>query len=724
VPTSFPTFVDTPEGEEPEPGTPDADAAYLNSVNVAINTLENTLPGKVDAGTLATVASSGAYTDLIGSPFIPTAPSHIGAQPAGTYVVPGDLAAYAPVAHTHAAPNKVPVGSINATGTPTASTFLRGDGTWSPPPPDISGGISGAVGDGVVDDTVAINAALTAARTGGGGLVKGAPGSTYLINAPLVIGSNTVLDMTGCRVVLDPAVTQSNMLNNRAVSTSNRTVTDGAIAAAANILVSAAAAWTSADIGRSVHIPGAGWELHGGDETPVCATILSVSGTDAELDTVAGTTVVGATVTIYNRDENILVTGGTWDAGANEGGADNTGRHILRFRRIDDLTVRDLRVECTGGKYAITPGDCNRVKITDCSFDTSSDGIHFHGPARGITIRGITGVMGDDSVAIGTDDIPQYQDVAGPISEVVIEDVDCVTDINIVKIYTRIGIDLNNITIRNIRGRSLGEFTGITLVDGTMDNILVDGVNITGPAGGIFRSVMLACSSSKATVRNVVSSGGFLCQVVTGFTVDSLLVQGAVHSSPTSGDHMVVIDGSVGHLSVSDFSCTLPASASLVRMTNGASIGAAYISDGVLTGVTHGSFLDAQVSSGTLGRAVLRGLRGSSIAFGFATSISGEVNLSDVDLSAAIGLVYVAGGNLVIRNGQGITGTATASFRDAGTLAVRAPDFPIDLDLANSRSAGDRAFNVDAGLSCGVGPVVFNGTAWVNVASGATYTPA
>lgn len=84
--TEFPVFVDLPEGEDPEPGVHVlCDADYLNSVNLAVNTIENSLPGYVDAGDLATVATSGAYTDLIGAPFIPTAPGDIGAQPAGSY---------------------------------------------------------------------------------------------------------------------------------------------------------------------------------------------------------------------------------------------------------------------------------------------------------------------------------------------------------------------------------------------------------------------------------------------------------------------------------------------------------------------------------------------------------------------------------------------------------------------------------------------------------------
>lgn len=97
MPTSFPTFVDLPQGEEPEPGVHVlADAAYLNSVNVAVNTLETTLPGKADTGDLATVATTGAYTDLIGKPFIPDSADDIGAQP-----VDADLTAVAALTPTN-----------------------------------------------------------------------------------------------------------------------------------------------------------------------------------------------------------------------------------------------------------------------------------------------------------------------------------------------------------------------------------------------------------------------------------------------------------------------------------------------------------------------------------------------------------------------------------------------------------------------------------------------
>src|SRR5690606_20036000 len=135
--TEFPTFVDTPEGEQPAPGTPFADAGYLNALNLAVNTLENTVPAKADADGLADVATSGAYTDLIGKPFIPTEPEDIGAQPAGSYATTSQLAGKADAEHTHG------VEDIDATGTPSSSTFLRGDGAWATPEGGGSGGDGG-----------------------------------------------------------------------------------------------------------------------------------------------------------------------------------------------------------------------------------------------------------------------------------------------------------------------------------------------------------------------------------------------------------------------------------------------------------------------------------------------------------------------------------------------------------------------------------------------------
>ena len=65
------------------------------------------------------------------------------------------------------------------------------------------------------NDTSAIQAKLTAAAAMGGAVVRGLPGAAYKISAPLVISSNTTLDMTGCSVT-QIAGSNSRMLQNAA----------------------------------------------------------------------------------------------------------------------------------------------------------------------------------------------------------------------------------------------------------------------------------------------------------------------------------------------------------------------------------------------------------------------------------------------------------------------------------------------------------------------------
>src|SRR3546814_3229954 len=101
---------------------------------------------------------------------------------------------------------------------------------------------------GTADDTARLNGLLAL------GPVKGVPGQTYTISAPLI---GTHIDMTGCTVKWKAGVSGHNLFSNPAF-TAQRTVTDGALTVATDILTSATAAFTAADVGRTVCVPGAG----------------------------------------------------------------------------------------------------------------------------------------------------------------------------------------------------------------------------------------------------------------------------------------------------------------------------------------------------------------------------------------------------------------------------------------------------------------------------------
>jgi len=79
-----------------------------------------------------------------------------------------------------------------------------------------------------------------------------------------------------------------------------------------------------------------------------------------------------------------------------------------------------------------------------------------------------------------------------------------------------------------------------------------------------------------------------------------------------------------------------------------------------------------------------------------------------------------AAGNLTIRAGaMSLTGGAS-SVLSGGVLSSKTFGFRCDVSIL-AKAAGDMAHNTNAALSCGVGPVVCDGTSWKNLFSGATY---
>lgn len=213
--TEFPIFVDLPDGETPQPGVHhDVDAQFLNALTGAVNTVENTLPGKVDATELATVAVTGAYTDLIGRPFIPDSPDDIGAQPAGDYATTAQLAAKADTASLHAVATS---GSYNdLLNKPTIPPAYTDEQVR-----DVIGtALVAGTGVTITPDDAAET--ITIAATGGGGgavdSVNGETGAVVLdaadVGAAPATHTHAIGDVTGLQAALDakaPATVTANV---------------------------------------------------------------------------------------------------------------------------------------------------------------------------------------------------------------------------------------------------------------------------------------------------------------------------------------------------------------------------------------------------------------------------------------------------------------------------------------------------------------------------------
>lgn len=448
----------------------------------------------------------------------------------------------------------------------------------------------GAKGDGTTDDTIPIQAALTFARTRGGARVV-VPESTAISTA-LVIGSNTWLDVAPHATVTMISGSAGNGLNNYAVSNPVRSVADAAITTGTTTLTSATAAFTSADVGRSVVVAGAG-PGGGGAQSPspgvLCTTIASVTNsTTVVLTDPAFATVSGAALSIYTRDTNIRVTGGTW-ARTGVGASSGVGLHFLRFRRVDGLQLSDVRVTTTGGKYAVSVGDCTGIQIDRHQSQTSSDGIHFTGPVAGVRIRGVSGTTNDDSIAFTSLDWLTYNDVGGAITDVVVENVGVNTPGSQVKLMCGTNAPVGRVIVRNVLVPGLGVSAhAVSLIDdqaGTapISNVLVDGVHLKGTAG---TALFLSSASAKnVVIRNIFDEATNTGESVwVGGTVESLTLDGWSRPSTATGARRAVtmdVAASIGTLRVQNARANLAAGAPARSIVNTAGTATNVYLDGI-----------------------------------------------------------------------------------------------------------------------------------------------
>jgi hypothetical protein len=281
------------------------------------------------------------------------------------------------------------------------------------------------------DDTSWINTILAAA--GPGSYIRGTPGQTYLISAPLVLraGGQTTLDMMGCTIKYATTAVRTNMLNNAAVAPSN-TATDVATTLGSSVINSPQLVAAGAAVGHSVAVVGAGPSNPAGGNSArlwFYGSIQSVVGNNITLGGMlnygswnpnrADIGLTNATGYLYKtRDANVTVIGGTWDQGTNWNvSADRYNAafnsNVMRFRRCDGLTVRDARFAIDYGYvssglgwcFGVNPGDCSQILIEglrNAAGQAASTFVNSSGMIQKCIVRNIQGVSYDDMVAFGT----------------------------------------------------------------------------------------------------------------------------------------------------------------------------------------------------------------------------------------------------------------------------------------------------------------------------------
>jgi hypothetical protein len=580
------------------------------------------------------------------------------------------------------------------------------------------------------DDTSALNAMLT---LNAGKVLKGNAGQTYKISAPLVLRSDTTLDMTGCKVVLI-AGSNCNMLQNRSAVTAVRSVTDGATTLDSTTLTSATANFTSADVGRSVAVNGASSNPGGGGWG---ATIVSVTNTTTVvLDGKAGKTATGCTVSIHNRDSNIALIGGTWDHGYVISAATPLDLHITRWRRVDGLRIRGARMVSTGGKFAFSIAHCDRFWVQDIDFANASDGVHVMGPATRGTVTGLKGSGGDDIAVLGAGEYPTSQDVSGDITDMLLQDIQAVSNFQLVKVFNATTTQrIGRITIRNVKGKSLGA----SLIDlgsadasgtGNIDEILIEDVVGTPAAGGSL-VVMNGVGFGDVTcrglrIKDTVDAAGVSLNGVYNTTVESLTVDDISARVPLGKNRLVYVPSgsTVKTLRVSNTHLEAKSDNSGGQtLTLSGTVTRAFLTNAFQ------NYGDALVSLAS-GAAVFLTIRNAELANGYigvAHNGAGghDLTFDNIKYSVTGGFYRLnSTGTATVRWGKMIRALGTLVARSA-SQTFRSVDAPVvaqglDLSWTASQQAGDLNFNNNAALACGAGLCLYNGTNWKNLYTGAT----
>lgn len=286
-------------------------------------------------------------------------------------------------------------------------------------------------------DTANLNTVL--AR---GGRIRPNPlslAAAYSLTAPLVTatGGNTDVDFGGCTFTLTG---QFNMLQNAAVSPAV-TATDAVTTVGSSVVTSTALA-AVAQAGQALAVVGAG--PPGGNGGGACwmyGTVLSVNAgahtitlTGNVKGVAASVAVSGATAYLFNRDSNVTVSGGTWDAASiwtlqATRIASGVDSHQIRFRRVDGLKASNIALKMAdwggqgkGWAFGVNPGDCTDFAIDNVTATNASTCVQGDGPLARGRVTNCRGLTQDDMVAFGCVGF-QGNDVEGDVTDIEINGV-------------------------------------------------------------------------------------------------------------------------------------------------------------------------------------------------------------------------------------------------------------------------------------------------------------
>ncbi|HVI77813.1 MAG TPA: hypothetical protein VM715_06550, partial [Candidatus Acidoferrum sp.] len=350
----------------------------------------------------------------------------------------------------------------------------------------------------------------------------------------------------------------------------------------------------------------------------------------------------------------------------------------------------------------------------------SSDGVHLNGANANGEISHIYGTTGDDTVAILARDNATLELAnttaggLGDVENIVVEHIYVNSNKNGVKVLSgrmddgTTQLTVRNITIRNVNstvsayGVWLGGDPNYTaLSGGVIDGVSVDTLKVTS---GTNAAVQIHKSTTlrNVRVRNIRGSGQ-LVQLADAATVEDLVVE----SLNVQGTNRYVVAIAAG---------TTPGPAVCTKLTlknifyNASSNAAGLVSTANGSTLTALTIHDCHVA------------RAAWAVGDFATPTNVYVRgLTSVSQN---GWIHTAtGGVVTVKEAALSTTSANESVTAVAGTTISSDDFGFRVKLGGiAKTVNGRAFNTDNTLTCGVGPVLCDGTTWKHLYTGATWT--
>ncbi|MET8082932.1 hypothetical protein [Micromonospora sp. NPDC005237] len=471
-------------------------------------------------------------------------------------------------------------------------------------------------------------------------------------------------------------------------------------------------------------------------------------------------------VTDGGRDRDITIIGGTWARAKGVGGT-GPDLHTLRWRRVDGLTLKGLTVQTASDKYAISLGDVVDATVTEIRFAVHSDGVHIQGPAVRTRISGIRGSTGDDTVAITPRDWQAYDDVSGPVTDTVIEDVGAASLAALVKVlggspetaalrttvrgvtglagnnviwigddtadWRTTGGRVDDLVVEQVAAATLPGRGGMVHLNGSsVGRVQLRGLRVQGPRGNeplVRVAPFRPATLDRLTVEDVDAEqldAAPLLSIARTATIGQLLVSGVTVAGTSAGTAVAQIAGVVNDLTVRAVSLTASGDSYLLELPGWATHAAvrrASLSDVRIVG-RGGALVTAPAATHVLPRVAVSQTRTVGTPWLVDLNTATELTVSNVtidDTGGGVARVRNSGAAVVrgdgLRSGRGSRGATVAT---GGSLVSYTLELAVDVSEL-VRADGSRATNTNAALSCGTGPVECTGLTWQHLRTGATW---